>query len=66
MTDMQLQDREAAEEAIFAWRLEQLMHAGYGPGEAKFLARRLDIDLHKATDLVRNGCPPELAVAILR
>ena len=49
-----------------SWRLEQLMSAGYGPGEAKFLARRLDVDLHEATDLLRHGCPSDLAVAILR
>lgn len=66
MTETQLQEREAAQEEILSWRLEQLMLAGYGPGEAKFVARRGDIDLHEATDLVRNGCPPELAVAILR
>jgi hypothetical protein len=66
MTDTQLQEREAAQEEIFSWRLEQLMSAGYGPGEAKFLARRLDVDLHEATDLLRDGCPPDLAVAILR
>jgi hypothetical protein len=66
VTETQLQEREAAEEEILSWRLEQLMLAGYGRGEAKFLARRGDIDLHEATDLVRNGCPPELAVAILR
>jgi hypothetical protein len=66
MTDTQLREREAAEEEIFSWRLEQLQLAGYGPGEAKFLARRLDVDLHEATDLVRKGCPSALAVAILR
>jgi hypothetical protein len=67
MTDTQLQEPEAAaQEEIFSWRLEQLVSAGYRPAEAKFLARRLDVDLHEATDLVRHGCPPDLAVAILR
>ncbi|HYX89753.1 MAG TPA: hypothetical protein VE753_10320 [Gaiellaceae bacterium] len=66
MTDAQLEEREGAQEAIIAWRLEQLMLAGYGPSEASLLARRLDIDLHAATDLLRDGCPPTLAVAILR
>ena len=66
MIETQLQEREATHEEIFSWRLEQLALAGYGPGEAKLLARRTDVDLHQATDLLRNGCSPELAVAILR
>jgi hypothetical protein len=66
MTETQLQEREAAQKEILSWRLEQLKLAGYAPDEAKFLAQRNDIDLHAATDLLRNGCPPELAVAILR
>ncbi len=65
MTETQLQEREAAQEEILSWRLEQLTLAGYGLREAKLLARRSDIDLHQATDLIRNGCPSELAVAIL-
>jgi hypothetical protein len=66
MIEITLGEREEAQEEIVSWRLEQLRLAGYGPGDAKLLARRTDIDLHGATDLVRNGCPPELAVAILR
>jgi hypothetical protein len=66
VTETQLQEREAALEEIFSWRLEQLELAGYAPAQAKVLAERSDIDLHAATDLLRNGCPPELAVAILR
>ena len=66
VTQTQLQEREAAQKEILSWRLEQLTLAGYGPDEAKLLARRSDIDLHAATDLLRNGCPPELAMAILR
>jgi hypothetical protein len=66
VTETQLQERDAAQEEILSWRLEQLRLAGYGPGAAKFLAHRSDIDLHQATDLLGNGCPPELAVAILR
>jgi len=66
VTDSQLQEREAAQEAIFTWRLEQLTLAGYEPRQAKLLAARLDVDLHRATDLVHSGCPPKLAVKILR
>jgi hypothetical protein len=66
MTKTQLHEREAAQEEILSWRLEQLKLAGYRRAEAEELARRIDIDLHEATDLLRKGCPPELAVAILR
>jgi hypothetical protein len=66
VTETQLQEREAAQEEILSWRLEQLKLAGYRRAEAEELAGRSDIDLHVATDLVRKGCPPELAVAILR
>jgi hypothetical protein len=66
MIETKLQEREAAQTEVVGWRLEQLQLAGYGLGESKFLARRTDIDLHEAIDLVRNGCPSDLAVAILR
>lgn len=66
MIETQLEEQEAAQEEILSWRLEQLQLAGYRPDEAKLLARRIDVDLHEATDLLRNGCPPKLAMAILR
>jgi hypothetical protein len=66
VTDTQLQEREAAQEELFTWRLEQLRLAGYESRQAKLLAARLDIDLHQAVDLVHSGCPPKLAVKILR
>jgi hypothetical protein len=47
------------------WRAEQLEFAGYGPWDAASLARRHDIDLHVAVDLVRQGCPADLALKIL-
>jgi hypothetical protein len=47
------------------WRAEQLEFAGYGPPDAARLARRHDIDLHVAVDLVRKGCPADLALKIL-
>jgi hypothetical protein len=47
------------------WRAEQLEFAGYGPRDAARLARRQDIDLHLAVDLVRQGCPADLALKIL-
>ena len=67
MTTAQLDEqREAKIEAVLGWRLEQLLQAGYDRRDAGQLARRTDVDLHQAVDLLGKGCPPELAVAILR
>lgn len=60
------EQQEAALEEVFGWRLEQLLQAGYNARDAGRLAARRDIDLHEAVDLVGQGCPPQLAVAILR
>ena len=58
--------REVTEiERIEAWRAERLELAGYDSQVASELAARHDVDLHRAVDLLRNGCPPELAVQIL-
>jgi hypothetical protein len=52
-------------DVVEAWRAEQLESAGYRSEEAAKLARRADVDLHVAIDLVRQGCPAELALQIL-
>jgi hypothetical protein len=65
MTVEQLEERESTEQAVLAWRFEQLRRVGYERREARLLSRRLDVDLHRAIDLLRNGCPRELALAIL-
>jgi hypothetical protein len=52
-------------ELIEAWRAEALERAGYGAWEAATIATRHDIDLHVATDLLRRGCPTDLALLIL-
>jgi hypothetical protein len=52
-------------DAVEAWRLEQLLAAGYPIATAEQLAARQDIDLHRALDLVARGCDPELAGRIL-
>ena len=59
----QLPDTEI--ERIELWRSEELERAGYEPRAAATLASRHDIDLHHATDLLRRGCPAELALQIL-
>jgi len=50
---------------IEAWRAEALTRAGYGVDDAATIAARHDIDLHLATDLLRMGCPADLALRIL-
>ena len=52
-------------ELIEAWRFEALERAGYRPQEAAELAARNDVDLHAAVDLIRRGCPSDLALQIL-
>jgi hypothetical protein len=56
---------ELEEEVVFRWRFDQLERAGY-PGDAALdLAGRSDVDLHVALDLVKRGCPADLAFRIL-
>jgi hypothetical protein len=52
-------------EVVEGWRAEQLEMAGYGAQAAAKLARRYDVDLHYAIDLLASGCEPELALKIL-
>jgi hypothetical protein len=52
-------------ERVERWRAEELMRAGYDPGQAADLAMRPDIDLHHAVELLERGCPPDLATRIL-
>jgi hypothetical protein len=51
--------------AVERWRAEALAIAGYGPEGAALLAARPDVDLHAAIDLLRRGCPEQLALKIL-
>ena len=53
-------------ERVERWRAEELERAGYEHGDAAELASRPDVDLHDAIALLERGCPPELAVLILR
>jgi hypothetical protein len=47
------------------WRIDELERAGYDIEAASTLALRLDIDLHRAVDLLHRGCSQELALQIL-
>ena len=52
-------------ELIESWRAEQLELAGYGAAAAAELAARHDVDLHRAIEMLSDGCPAELALKIL-
>ena len=64
--EIDVEAREESEEArVLAWRTAALRRAGYGESAAAELACSRDVDLHRAVDLVRIGCPPETARRIL-
>lgn len=49
---------------VVCWRLEVLQAAGFPVAAAEVLAESA-VDLHDTVELVRRGCPPELALRIL-
>jgi hypothetical protein len=66
MTAAETETRAGTEiERIERWRAEALERAGYDSNIAQQLAARLDIDLHRAMDLLAQGCPQEVALKIL-
>jgi hypothetical protein len=58
-------EQEGEAQRVIQWRRAALERAGYDAPGAKALAERLDIDLHRATDLLRSGCPADMALQIL-
>lgn len=46
-------------------RTSMLLHEGYEYADARIIGRRLDVSLHDAVALVRNGCPSQTARRIL-
>ncbi len=65
MTVEQLEQDGPTAEAVLGWRFEQLLRVGYDRRQARLLSRRVDIDLHRAVDLLAGGCSQELALEIL-
>jgi hypothetical protein len=57
--------QETEAELVERWRAEELERGGYDSESAAAIAGRLDIDLHRAVDLIRGGCEPDLALRIL-
>jgi hypothetical protein len=54
------------QELVERWRAEALERAGFPENVAAELATRNDVDLHRAIELLENGCSPQLAADILR
>lgn len=66
MTAAELHVVEETEiDRVESWRAEELIRAGYTPSDAVALAARHDIDLHRAVELLEQGCPIDLAIDIL-
>ena len=65
MTTMDLEVTLTERDQVERWRAGQLERAGFDTSLARKLAARFDIDLHLAVELIKNGCPPELAARIL-
>ena len=55
---------DAEAELVRSWRTEELERAGYPAVQARELADLTYVDLHLATDLLRQGCSTELALKI--
>ena len=56
---------ETESERVLRWRVDELSRAGYDDRLALKLALQPHVDLHRAVDLLRNGCEPTLAAQIL-
>lgn len=65
MTAAEVQTPQSELTQVERWRADELERAGFDARAAATIAARHDIDLHRATDLISNGCTPELALQIL-
>jgi hypothetical protein len=65
MTTAEPTVRPTEQEQVEAWRAEALERAGYPEAAAAEIAMRHDVDLHRAVELLEQGCSPELALKIL-
>jgi hypothetical protein len=65
MPTAEINVRPTEQELVEQWRAEELERAGYPAQAAAELAMRTDVDLHRAAELIQQGCSPELALQIL-
>ncbi|MDP3991706.1 MAG: hypothetical protein Q8P66_02320 [Candidatus Colwellbacteria bacterium] len=60
------EDQLGPTQEVLDWRFQVLLEARYPREDAWEIASELSVDLHEAADLVvKKGCPPEMAAAIL-
>ena len=64
MTAAEVRDRDEIER-VERWRQDELERAGYSRDAARDIARKHEVDLHVAVEMIERGCPPELAAKIL-
>ena len=57
-------ERESERAKVESWRLHVLIEAGYPLPLAERIAAT-EVDLHRAVELVTQGCAPETAAEIL-
>ena len=60
----ELIDAESDQAKVESWRLHTLIEAGYPLHLAERLAAT-EVDLHRAVELLRQGCEPSTAAEIL-
>ncbi|MEX2211263.1 MAG: hypothetical protein WD689_05810 [Gaiellaceae bacterium] len=64
MSGIEVQERGELER-VERWRADVLERAGFPHEAAVRIAARHDVDLHRAVQLLEQGCPPEVALKIL-
>ena len=64
MSETDTIERPSERAKVESWRLHVLMEAGYPLSLAERLAGS-EADLHRAVQLVRQGCAPQTAAEIL-
>ena len=66
MTAAQFEQLGADEaDEVLRWRFGELVRGGFDPSDALVLASHLEVDLHRAIELLERGCPQTTALHIL-
>ena len=58
-------EEKPPDESVNLWRMEQLLNAGWDEAWAALLACDHTVDLHRACELLEQGCDPAVALHIL-
>ena len=62
---VETEEKRREDRLVLGWRYEELVRAGYSERDAMLVADRVDVDLHRAIQLVESGCPSKTALRIL-